>query len=265
MTGVQTCALPIWLFPIVEPGGSDSASLDNVLELLAAAGRTLPHAMMMLIPEAWGAKYPAGPDQKGFFEYHAGLMEPWDGPATVAFTDGEVVGAILDRNGLRPARYTLTKSGFIVLASETGVLDIAADDVSEKGALRPGQMLVVDLLNHRVMKNAEIKSHLARRQPYRRWVEENRITVQGLFGAVSPVQPEEATLFARQRLFGYTREDLALLLEPMASKGHEAVGSMGTTCRWPCCPRSRSRSSTISSRCSPRSPTRRSTRSARSW
>ena len=215
------------IFPVIEPGGSDSASLDNAVELLATTGRTLPHAMMMLIPEAWGVKYPAGPDQKGFFEYHAGLMEPWDGPATVAFTDGEVVGAILDRNGLRPARYTITKSGFMVLASETGVLDIPADDVAEKGALRPGQMIVVDMAQHRVMKNAEVKSHLARRQPYRRWVDENRITIQGLFGAVSPVAPDEATLLQRQKLFGYTREDLALLLEPMASRAHEAVGSMG--------------------------------------
>ncbi|MEI6210503.1 MAG: glutamate synthase large subunit [bacterium] len=215
------------LFPVIDPGGSDSASLDNVLELLGVTGRSLPHAMMMLIPEAWGTKYPAGPDQKGFFEYHAGLMEPWDGPATVAFTDGGVVGAILDRNGLRPARYTITKSGFMVLASEAGVLDIPAEDVAEKGALRPGQIIVVDLEQHRVLKNAEVKSHLARRQPYRRWVEENRITIQGLFGAVAPVVPEFATLLPRQKLFGYTREDIGLLLEPMASKGHEAVGSMG--------------------------------------
>ena len=215
------------VFPVIEPGGSDSASLDNVLDLLANSGRSLPHAMMMLIPEAWGVKYPAGPDQKGFFEYHAGLMEPWDGPATVAFTDGALVGAILDRNGLRPARYTITKSGFMVLASEAGVLDIPADEVAEKGALRPGQMIVVDMLKQRVMKNAEIKSHMARRQPYRRWVEENRITIQGLFGAVSAVVPDEETLLQRQKLFGYTREDLGLLLEPMASKGHEAVGSMG--------------------------------------
>jgi glutamate synthase (NADPH/NADH) large chain len=215
------------IFPVIEPGGSDSAALDNVLELLAASDRSLPHAMMMLIPEAWGAKYPAGPDRKGFFEYHAGLMEPWDGPATVAFTDGEVVGAILDRNGLRPARYTITRSGFMVLASETGVLDIPADEVVEKGALRPGQMVVVDLARRRVLGNAEIKSSLARRQPYRRWVEENRITIQGLFGAVAPVVPDEATLLQRQKLFGYTREDLGVLLEPMASRGHEAVGSMG--------------------------------------
>ncbi len=215
------------IVPVVDAGGSDSAVLDNVVELLVRGGRSLPHTMMMLIPEAWGSKYPLGPDQKGFFEYHAGLMEPWDGPATVAFTDGRLVGAILDRNGLRPARYTVTKDGFIVLASETGVLDIAPADVAEKGALRPGQTLVVDLQKHRVMKNAEVKSLMARRQPYRRWVDENAITVQGLFGAVTPVVPETATLLRRQRLYGYTREDVDVLLEPMAAKGHEAVGSMG--------------------------------------
>jgi glutamate synthase domain-containing protein 2/glutamate synthase domain-containing protein 1/glutamate synthase domain-containing protein 3 len=216
------------ILPVIDPNGSDSACLDNALELLVAGGRSLPHAMMMLIPEAWGAKYPMGPDQKGFFEYHAGLMEPWDGPATVAFTDGTVVGTLLDRNGLRPARYTITHDDFIVMASEAGVLDIPAERVREKGALRPGQMLLVDLQRGRVIKDKELKSQLARRQPYRRWVEENKITVQGLFEAMAPVTPEPATLSRRQRLFGYTREDLQMLLEPMAAKAHEAVGSMGT-------------------------------------
>ncbi len=216
------------LLPVIDPGGSDSACLDNALELLVAGGRSIPHAMMMLIPEAWGAKYPMGPDQKGFFEYHAGLMEPWDGPATVAFTDGSMVGTLLDRNGLRPARYTITKDKFIVMASEAGVLDIPAERILEKGALRPGQMLLVDLQNKRVITDKEIKSQMARRQPYRRWVEENKITVQGLFEAMAPVTPDAKTLLQRQRLFGYTREDLQMILEPMASKAHEAVGSMGT-------------------------------------
>ncbi len=216
------------LLPVIDPGGSDSACLDNALQLLVAGGRSIPHSMMMLIPEAWGAKYPMGPDQKGFFEYHAGLMEPWDGPATVAFTDGLVVGTLLDRNGLRPARYTITKDRFIVMASEAGVLDIAPERVLEKGALRPGQMLLVDLQNKRVIKDKEIKSQMARRQPYRRWVDENKISVQGLFEAMSPVTPKAETLLTRQRLFGYTREDLQMILEPMAAKAHEAVGSMGT-------------------------------------
>jgi glutamate synthase (NADPH/NADH) large chain len=216
------------IIPVIDPGGSDSACLDNALELLVSAGRELPHAMMMLIPEAWGVKYPMGPDQKGFFEYHAGLMEPWDGPATVAFTDGAVVGTLLDRNGLRPARYTITKDNFIVMASEAGVLDIAPERVQEKGALRPGQMLLVDLQRGRVIKDKEIKSQMARRQPYRRWVEENKLTVQGLFEAMAPVIPKGDTLLKRLRLFGYTREDLQIILEAMASKAHEPVGSMGT-------------------------------------
>ncbi len=215
------------VFPVIDPEGSDSACLDNALEMLVAGGRSLPHAMMMLIPEAWGAKYPMGPDQKGFFEYHAGLMEPWDGPATVAFTDGEVAGTLLDRNGLRPARYTLTRDGVIIMASEAGVLDIAAERVLEKGALRPGQMLLVDLKQGRVIKDKEIKSQLSRRQPYRRWVEENKVMVQGLFEAASTVTPDREVLLRKERLFGYTREDIQMILEPLAAKAHEAVGSMG--------------------------------------
>ncbi len=216
------------LIPIIDPNGSDSACLDNALELLTLGGRTLPHAMMMLIPEAWGPKYPMGPDQRGFFEYHAGLMEPWDGPATVAFTDGSVVGTLLDRNGLRPARYTITRDNFIVMASEAGVLDLPPERVAEKGALRPGQMLLVELDRQRVLKDGAIKAQVARRQPYRRWVEENKITVQGLFEAIAPVTPDVTTLLSRQRLFGYTREDLQVILDAMASKAHEPVGSMGT-------------------------------------
>jgi len=215
------------LFPVIDPGGSDSACLDNALELLVAAGRSLPHAMMMLIPEAWGVKYPIGPDQRGFFEYHAGIMEPWDGPATVAFSDGAIVGAILDRNGLRPARYTLTRQGLMVLASEAGVLDFDPADIVEKGSLRPGQMILVDLVQQRVLKDGEIKAYYSRRQPYRRWVEENKISLHGFFDAVAPVQPDESTLLFRQKIFGYTREDLKIVLEPMASRGHEPVGSMG--------------------------------------
>ncbi len=215
------------LLPILEEHGSDSANLDNALELLTLGGRSIHHALMMLMPQAWGVKYPMGPDLRGFFEYHAGLMEPWDGPAAVVFTDGRLVGATLDRNGLRPARYTLTKDGFMVLASETGVLDIPAARVAEKGALRPGQMILADLATGRLLKDGEIKMSLARRQPYRRWVEENRIDIHGFFNAVGAVVPDTATLLARQRLFGYTREDLGLILDAMAAKGAEPVGSMG--------------------------------------
>jgi glutamate synthase (NADPH/NADH) large chain len=215
------------LLPVIEPGGSDSAALDNSVELLVHAGRDLPHAMMMLIPEAWGAKYPIGPDQKGFFEYHAGLMEPWDGPAAVVFTDGARVGALLDRNGLRPARYTITRDGFLAFASEAGVLEFDPDWVVEKGALRPGQMLLVDTASRRVLRDGEIKAAYSRRQPFRRWVAENKLTLHGFFDAVAPVAPDLEHLFERQARFGYTRETLRLILEPMAARGHEPVGSMG--------------------------------------
>jgi glutamate synthase domain-containing protein 2/glutamate synthase domain-containing protein 1/glutamate synthase domain-containing protein 3 len=215
------------LQPIIEEGVSDSACLDNCLELLTAGGRELHHAMMMLIPQAWGAKYPMGPDLRGFFEYHAGLMEPWDGPAAVAFTDGRTIGAMLDRNGLRPARYTITKKGFIVFASEAGVLNFKPEEVQEKGALRPGQMMLVDLDQQRFLKDTEIKMRLARLQPYRRWVEENKISIHGFFNAVAPLTPDTGSLLKRQHLFGYTREDMKQLLGPMAAHGHEPVGSMG--------------------------------------
>ena len=216
------------LAPILEEFGSDSANLDNALELLALGGRDIHHALLMLMPQAWGQKYPMGPDLRGFFEFHAGLMEPWDGPAAVAFTDGRLVGASLDRNGLRPVRYTLTKDGFMVLASETGVLDLPADQVAEKGSLRPGTMLLADLATGRLMKDAEIKMHLARRRPYRRWVEEHHISIHGFFGAVTTGEEPSGPLAHARRLFGYTREDIRLLLDGMAVKGYEPVGSMGS-------------------------------------
>jgi len=215
------------LTPIIDERGSDSACLDNALELLTSAGRSLSHAMLMLIPEAWGVKYPMGPDQRGFFEYHAGLMEPWDGPAAVAFSDGAQVGAMLDRNGLRPARYTITRQGMMAFASEAGVLEFAPEDVLEKGALGPGQMILVDFEKKRVLKNGEIKTLNARRQPYRRWVEENRITLRGFYGEVASIKPNFARLPFLEKLFGYTREDLQLIMAPMAEAGHEPVGAMG--------------------------------------
>ncbi len=215
------------VLPVIREKGSDSSSLDNTVELLVKGGRHLDHAMLMLIPEAWGVKYPMGPDLRGFFEYHAGLMEPWDGPAAVAFSNGTVTGALLDRNGLRPARYTITKDGMIVFGSETGVLEIDPENVAEKGALRPGEILLVDFTKKRVMKNREVKSRCARKQPYRRWVEENRITLRGFYGDVVPVVPDSESLMKRQKLFGYSREDLDVILGPMAVDGQEPVGSMG--------------------------------------
>jgi glutamate synthase domain-containing protein 2/glutamate synthase domain-containing protein 1/glutamate synthase domain-containing protein 3 len=216
------------VLPVIEEVTSDSGCLDNALELLKAGGRSLHHALIMLIPQAWGEKYPMGPKLRGFFEYHAGLMEPWDGPAAVAFTDGRLVGALLDRNGLRPARYTVTKDGFVVFASEVGVLDLPPESVEEKGRLRPGEIILVDLERGRLMKDAEVKMRLAKRQPYRRWVEENKISIHGLFNAVAPVEPDTDTLLQREKLFGYTREDRQVILAPMASKGREPSGSMGS-------------------------------------
>ena len=214
------------LLPLIDPGQSDSASLDNMLELLTAAGRPVEHAMLMLIPQAWGANYYMGRDVRGFFEYHSALMEPWDGPAAIAFTDGINLGAILDRNGLRPARYTKCKNGLFVLASEAGVLDIPPEEVESKGRLKPGEILFLDMLNHRLILNSEIKTRLARSKPYRRWVEENRLPVHGLFTDITASEPEK-DLPLRQQFFGYTREDLELILKPMAQQGKEPVGSMG--------------------------------------
>ncbi|MCX7933668.1 MAG: glutamate synthase-related protein, partial [Planctomycetota bacterium] len=215
------------LRPICEEDGSDSASLDNVLELLTLAGRDIAHAALMLIPQGWGKKYPMGPDLRGFFEYHSGLMEPWDGPAAVAFSDGRYVGGLLDRNGLRPARYSITRHGLVLFASEAGVLDLPAEELIETGSLRPGQMILVDLQDKRLMKDREIKMRLARRQPYRRWVEENRIEIYNPFETAAPPPADRLAYRKLQRLFGYSREDERLILMPMALEGEEPKGSMG--------------------------------------
>jgi glutamate synthase domain-containing protein 2/glutamate synthase domain-containing protein 1/glutamate synthase domain-containing protein 3 len=215
------------ILPVINENQSDSACIDNALELLVAAGRSLPHSMMMLVPQAWGDEFILGHDLKGFYDYHAGLMEPWDGPAALAFTDGKGIGALLDRNGLRPARYTITKDNFIVLASETGVLDIEPENVKTKGHLRPGHMIYVDFEKKRIQFNSEIKNRVARRQPYRRWVQENRILLHGFFDSVEPPTFDEKELIKKLKLFGYTREEINKVIQPMAVKGHEATGSMG--------------------------------------
>ena len=224
------------LLPVVHAGQSDSASLDNMFELLVAAGRDAPHAMMMLVPQAWGAKYHMGHDVRAFYEYHSALMEPWDGPAALAFTDGNGLGATLDRNGLRPARWTLTKDGLFVLASETGVLDIPAESVARRGRVKPGAMLWLDLESHRLMEDAEVKTFYARRRPYRRWVDENHIPVTGLFAEIVPSKAlgGAGALAAQQRSFGYTLEDVELILRPMAETGHEPVGAMGNDAALAC-------------------------------
>ncbi|MBN9660675.1 MAG: glutamate synthase large subunit [Acidobacteria bacterium] len=216
------------LLPIVQPGGSDSATLDNVVELLTLAGRSLPHVMAMLIPEAWDADKTMNPDKRAFYEYHASLMEPWDGPAAVAFTDGRVIGATLDRNGLRPARYMVTKDGLLIMSSETGVLPVKPEDVEYKGRLQPGKMLFVDTTQGRIVPDEEIKRTLWERQPYGKWIEDQQIRLDGLPAPARVHESDHDTVLMRQRAFGYTEEDLSKILIPMAEQGQEPVGSMGT-------------------------------------
>ncbi len=216
------------LFPIIKPGASDSASLDNVVELLTLAGRSLPHVMAMLIPEAWDADTTMNPDKRAFYEYHASLMEPWDGPAAVAFSDGRVIGAIMDRNGLRPARYLVTTDGVLVMASESGVLDIDPEKVKFTGSLEPGKMLLADLTKKRIVPDEEIKGEIARRQPYAEWIKEHQILLDKLPEPSREFGFNPADIVTRQRLFGYTDEDVRMILTPMAVNGQEPVGSMGT-------------------------------------
>jgi glutamate synthase (NADPH) large chain len=215
------------LLPIMTPGGSDSAMLDNAVELLTLAGRSLPHVMSMLIPEAWDDDTAMPEDVKAFYEYHASLMEPWDGPAAVAFTDGRVIGAKLDRNGLRPGRYMVTSDGLVVMASEAGVLPIKAEDVRMKGRLAPGRMLLVDTEQKRLISDEEVKKHLAARRPYAQWVKDNQITLDHLPSPANVQPTDHDTILLRQRAFGYTDEDLKTILYPAAIKGEEPVGSMG--------------------------------------
>ncbi len=215
------------LMPILTPGGSDSAMFDNALELLVRAGRSLPHAMMMMIPEAFGPKYHISTDKRAFYEYHSSIMEPWDGPAAMVFTDGRFLGGCLDRNGLRPCRYLVTSDGLAIIASETGVVDFPPEQIRQKGRLRPGRMFLVDTVEGRIISDNEVKSKIARRKPYRRWLEENRIELRGLFDSPELVRSDSATIAQRMRLFGYNREELRMILTPMATHGQEPVGSMG--------------------------------------
>ncbi|HUA18493.1 MAG TPA: glutamate synthase large subunit [Bryobacteraceae bacterium] len=216
------------IFPVIAPGGSDSASIDNAVELLTLAGRELPHVMAMMIPEAWDADTTMRPEKKAFYEYHASLTEPWDGPAAIAFTDGRVIGATLDRNGLRPARYLVTHDNLLILGSETGVLPVKPEDVKFKGRLQPGRMLLVDTVQKRIVPDEEIKDKLAGRQPYGEWLKNNQITLDTLPEPPRIYESDLDTIVQRQRAFGYTDEDIRVLIQPMAEKGEEPVGSMGT-------------------------------------
>ena len=215
------------LFPICNAGSSDSATFDNVLELLHLGGRSMPHSMMMMMPEAFGPKYHISTDKRAFYEYHASVMEPWDGPAAMVFTDGRVLGGTLDRNGLRPCRYVVTEDGVVILASEAGVIQFPPEKIRQKGRLRPGHMFLVDTEQGRIITDAEIKSKIARQKPYRRWLEENRIELRGLFDTPSIKAMDSDTIASKMRAFGYTREELRMLMRPMALNGQEPVGSMG--------------------------------------
>jgi glutamate synthase domain-containing protein 2/glutamate synthase domain-containing protein 1/glutamate synthase domain-containing protein 3 len=216
------------LLPILQPGGSDSACFDNAMELLVRAGRSAPHALMMMVPEAFGPQYHISTDKRAFYEYHAAIMEPWDGPAAIVFTDGRLVGGTLDRNGLRPCRYVVTTDGLVVLASEVGVIDFPAEKIRQKGRLRPGRMFLVDTEEGRIVVDNEIKGKITRQKPYRRWLEQNRIELRGLFQPSKTTAIDSETLAQRLRAFGYTREELKMVIAPMAANGQEAVGSMGT-------------------------------------
>jgi len=219
------------MWPIIPHGQSDTACLDNALELLLAGGYSLPHAMMMLIPEAWAGNELMDPDRRAFYEYHAALMEPWDGPAAVCFTDGRQIGATLDRNGLRPARYCVTKDDLVCLASESGVLPFEEEEIVRKWRLQPGKMLLIDLDEGRIIEDEELKADLAKAEPFAKWLEQAQFKLQD----IDHIEPDLAavpegptTLLQRQQAFGYTQEDLARFLEPLGVKGDDPVGSMGT-------------------------------------
>jgi glutamate synthase (NADPH) large chain len=213
--------------PIVTPGASDSASFDEVLELLVLSGRSLPHAMMMMIPGAWEKQLDLDPKLRDFFEYHSMIMEPWDGPAAVVFTDGSLVGATLDRNGLRPGRFVVTEDGFVILASEIGVAHIPADRIVRKGRLQPGKMFLIDTAKGQIIEDEEIKREVAALEPWGEWLESRRINLRDL-PEREHVRYSSASVNRRQRVFGYTEEDLKEFIAPMARAGQEPIGAMGT-------------------------------------
>jgi glutamate synthase (NADPH/NADH) large chain len=214
-------------FPVCTPGGSDSASFDEVLELLHLGGRSLPHAMLMMIPEAWENHDTMDAEKRAFYRFHSSLMEPWDGPASVCFTDGTLIGAVLDRNGLRPSRYWVTDDDRVVLASEVGVIDIAPEKIVRKGRLQPGRMFLIDTAQGRIVEDEEVKRELAQAQPYQQWLDEGLVELKELADREHVVFSRQSVL-RRQQMFGYTHEELKIIVAPMAKTGLEPIGSMGT-------------------------------------
>ncbi len=220
------------LWPLIVDGQSDSACFDNCLELLVAGGYSLPHAMMMLIPEAWGNNPLMDENRRAFYEYHAALMEPWDGPAAVAFTDGRMIGATLDRNGLRPARYLVTDDDIVMMASEMGVLTFPQEKIVKKWRLQPGKMLLIDMEQGRIIDDAEVKNQLATAKPYKQWVEKSRYFLSDMPKVEGQLELA-ADLLDTQQAFGYTQEDIKFVLQPMAQNGEEGSGSMGNDAALP--------------------------------
>jgi glutamate synthase (ferredoxin) len=216
------------ILPVIDLEGSDSAIFDNALELLVLSGRSLPHAMMMMIPEPWTGHESMSDEKKAFYEYHSCLMEPWDGPASIAFTDGTTIGAVLDRNGLRPSRYYVTKDDLVIMASEAGVLPVEPERVAYKGRLQPGRMFLVNMAEGRIVTDEEVKNKIVTAHPYRQWIDQNMVELASLPSAEGVEPIESTSTIQRQMAFGYTFEELRLLLTPMAMNGVEAVGAMGT-------------------------------------
>jgi len=216
------------IIPVILPGKSDSASMDMVVELLLATGRSLPEVMMMLVPEAWEKHLSMDEDKKAFYKYNSCIMEPWDGPASIPFTDGKYIGAVLDRNGLRPSRYSVTKDGYVVMSSETGVLDVAPKNIERHGRLEPGKMFLVDMDEGRIIEDEEIKTEISKKYPYQKWLDENLLTLKNIpyTGNVTPNEKEDFE--TRMRMFGYTHEDINTIIIPMSKLAKEAIGSMGT-------------------------------------
>ena len=214
------------LMPVVQEGGSDSAVFDNVLEMLVLSGRSIPHAVMMMIPDSYRTRRDLDPDVRGFYDFHSCLMEPWDGPAAVVFTDGRIAGAMLDRNGLRPGRWIQDTEGYVVLASETGVLTVAPEHVQRKGRLQPGKMFLLDLEEGKIVDDEHAKLRVARRRPYGEWYRNSVVHIDDL-PEREPRTPRIEPLRSKQLAFGYSQEDLKLVIAPMASKGEEPVASMG--------------------------------------
>ena len=216
------------ILPVTLEGKSDSASMDMGLELLLQTGRSLPEAIMMMVPEAWEKHLSMPDNKKAFYEYNACIMEPWDGPASIPFTDGNYIGALLDRNGLRPSRYTVTKDGFVIMSSETGVLEIAPENVLKHGRLEPGRMFLVDMIEGRIVEDEEVKQKIVSERPYREWLKENLLPLSKIPYTGNKTPVEDVDFFTRLKLFGYSLEDINTIIAPMATKGKEAIGSMGT-------------------------------------